>query len=181
MRRRVRRGAAVALVAAALAVTSQAGAVEREHQIGLELGVPMLVVQQGSSNNTLTGGTFGLHYTYGISDAINLVADGGTSLLPFGANSLATTSNVDLGLAYVLDVLRWVPWGAAEVGGYYLTGNAVGGTQVLPGVALAIGVDYRFDRSWAAGIELREHLLFTDSTFPSFTQGLLRVGYTWGW
>ena len=48
--------------------------------------------------------------------------------------------------------------------------------------ALAIGVDYRFDRSWAAGIVLRQHMLFTDaSVFPSFTQGLLRVGYTWGW
>ncbi len=177
----MRVGVRLAVVAGALAVTGRAGAVEREHQIGLELGIPMLVVQQGSGTNTLTGGSFGLHYTYGITDAINLVADGGSSLMPFGASATATTTNVDVGLAYVLDVLRWVPWGAAEAGGYALTGRSVGGTQVLPGVALALGVDYRFDRSWAAGIELREHLLFTDSTFPSFTQGLLRVGYTWGW
>jgi hypothetical protein len=177
----MRRGAALATVAAALAVAGRADAVEREHQIGLELGVPILVVQ-GNSTSTLTGAGFGLHYTYGITDAINLVADGGASLMPFGANSLSTMSNVDLGLAYVLDVLRWVPWGAAEVGGYALTGNPVGGTQILPGVALAIGLDYRLDRSWAAGIVLRQHMLFTDvSTFPSFTQGLLRVGYTWGW
>ncbi len=102
--------------------------------------------------------------------------------MPFGANALSTVSNVDVGLAYVLDVLRWVPWGAVELGGYALTGNPVGGSQVLPGAAIALGLDYRFDRSWAAGIVLRQHLLFTDtSTFPSFTQGLLRVGYTWGW
>jgi hypothetical protein len=177
----MRRWVGLAVVAAALAATGSARAVEREHQIGLELGVPMLVVQ-GSSTNTLTGGGFGVHYTYGITDAINLVADGGASLMPWGAPSLATMSNVDLGLAYVLDVLRWVPWGAVEAGGYALTGNAVGGTQVLPGFALALGCDYRFDRSWAVGIVLRQHMLFTDmSTFPSFTQGLIRVGYTWGW
>jgi len=171
----------LALVVAAVAVSGRAHAVERENQIGLELGVPVLVVQ-GNSTNTLTGGSFGLHYTYGITDAVNLVADGGTSLMPWGANSLSTTSNLDVGVAYVLDVLRWVPWGAVEAGGYALTGNPVGGTQILPGFALAVGLDYRFDRSWAAGIVLRQHMLFTDaSAFPSFTQGLLRVGYTWGW
>jgi hypothetical protein len=171
----------LAIVAASLAAAGSAGAVEREHQIGLELGVPMLVVQN-SSTSTLTGGGFGLHYTYGISDAINLVADGGASLMPFGASSPSTMSNVDVGLAYVLDVLQWVPWGAVELGGYALTGSPVGGTQVLPGAAIALGLDYRFDRSWAAGIVLRQHMLFTDaSTFPSLTQGLLRIGYTWGW
>jgi hypothetical protein len=173
--------AGLAIVVAGLAAAGSAHAVEREHQIGLELGVPMLVVQNRSTS-TLTGGGFGLHYTYGISDAINLVADGGASLMPIGASSLSTMSNVDVGLAYVLDVLRWVPWGAVELGGYALTGNPVGGTQVLPGAAIALGLDYRFDRSWAAGIVLRQHMLFTDaSAFPSFTQGLLRVGYTWGW
>jgi hypothetical protein len=177
-----RRGiAGLAVIAAAFALPVSARAVEREHQIGLELGVPMLVVQTRSTS-TLTGAGLGLHYTYGISDAINLVADGGSSLMPFGASALSTVSNVDVGLAYVLDVLRWVPWGAVELGGYALTGNSVGGTQVLPGAAIALGLDYRFDRSWAAGIVLRQHLLFTDSSaFPSFTQGLLRVGYTWGW
>ena len=82
----------------------------------------------------------------------------------------------------MLDVLRWVPWGAAEAGGYGLSGAPIGGTQVLPGFALAVGCDYRFDRSWAAGIVLRQHMLFTDANnIPSFTQALLRVGYTFGW
>jgi hypothetical protein len=170
-------GVALAVVAGA----GTAGAVEREHQIGLEAGVPMLVVQ-GTHSATLAGGGLGVHYTYGITDAINLVADAGWSALPLGGRSLSTMSNVNLGVAYVLDVLRWVPWGAVEAGGYALTGDPVGGTQVLPGFALALGCDYRFDRSWAAGIVLRQHMLFTDaSTFPSLTQALLRVGYTWGW
>ncbi len=125
------RRAGLAIVAAAVAVSARAHAVERENQLGLELGVPMLVVQ-GKSTNTLSGGSFGLHYTYGITDAVNLVADGGTSLMPWGASSLSTTSNLDVGVAYVLDVLRWVPWGAVEAGGYALTGDPVGGTQNPP-------------------------------------------------
>ena len=177
----MRRWPALAVVLAALLSAGRAAAVERESQIGLELGAPMLVVQRGHSS-TLTGAGLGLHYTYGISDAINLVADAGSAILPLGASSLTTLSNANLGLAYVLDVLRWVPWGAAELGGYAFTGSAVGGTQILPGVALALGLDYRFDRSWAAGVMLRQHMLLTDlSEFPSYTQALLRVGYTWGW
>jgi hypothetical protein len=179
---------ALAVGVAALVVPGRAGAVEREHQVGLELGIPMLVVQRASSA-TLAGAGLGVHYTYGLSDAINLVADAGWAAMPIGASSLTTLSNVNLGLAYVLDVLRWVPWGAAELGGYALTGDPVGGTQVLPGVALAVGLDYRFDRSWATGVVLRQHMLFTDApgfsfspgTFPSLTQALVRVGYTWGW
>lgn len=171
---------AVATLALGILWAGRAGAVEQEHQVGLELGVPMLVVNQPQAVNLL-GGSAGLHYTYGITDAINLVGDVGWSPL-VGASSFSHVTNFNVGLAYVLDVLRWVPWGAAEAGGYGLSGAPIGGTQVLPGFALAVGCDYRFDRSWAAGIVLRQHMLFTDANnIPSFTQALLRVGYTFGW
>ncbi len=172
--------AAAAGVVALSAVATPAGAVEHEHQLGVDLGVPLLVTQS-SSTSTAAGGSLGLHYSYGLTDAWNLVGDGGTSLMPLGVGSLVTGSQVDVGLAYVLDVLRWIPWGSAEVGGYVLTGGP-GGTQVLPGVALTVGLDYRIDRSWAVGFMLREHLLVTDAaTYPSFVQGLGRFTYTWGW
>jgi hypothetical protein len=175
------RAALAALVAvAATSVSTSAGAVEREHQVGLELGVPMLVVK-GDKNTVASGASAGLHYTYGLSDAFNFVADADSGVLFLGIPKPATLTHADVGLAYVLDVLRWVPWGSAEVGGYGITGSSVGGT-FLPGAALAVGLDYRFDRSWAAGIVVREHLFFTNiNLFPSLTEGFLRVGYTWGW
>jgi hypothetical protein len=177
----MRRAGVVALLAASLAVTGRAGAVEREHQIGLDAGMPLLLVQR-SSSTMLSGASLGLHYTYGLSDAFNLIADGGTSLLFAGRSSMPTLSNVDVGVAYVLDVLTWVPWAGLEAGGYALTSDPGGGTTVFPGAALALGVDYRFSRSWAAGVVLRQHWLFTrQSDLPSFSQGLLRVEYTWGW
>jgi hypothetical protein len=45
-----------------------------------------------------------------------------------------------------------------------------------------VGLDYRFTRSFSAGLMLREHFLFTEmSTYTSFTQALARVEYVWGW
>lgn len=175
------RAAGAALVAVAVATAAgSASAVERENQVGLELGVPMLVVH-GNKNTVASGTSAGLHYTYGISDAFNLVADADSGVLFLGVPKPATLTHGNVGIAYVLDVLRWVPWGSAEIGGYGITGSSVGGT-FLPGAALAIGLDYRFDRSWAAGVVVREHLFFTNiSLFPSLTEGFLRVGYTWGW
>ncbi|HEX8794605.1 MAG TPA: hypothetical protein VF765_26850 [Polyangiaceae bacterium] len=158
-----------------------ATAVEREHQIGLEVGAPMLVLHQ-NKNTVASGISGGLHYTYGLSDAFNLVADADSGVLFLGVPKPATLTHGDVGLAYVLDVLRWVPWASAEVGGYGLTGASVGGGTFLPGAAVAVGLDYRFDRSWAAGIVVREHIFFTNiNQFPSLTEGFLRVGYTWGW
>ena len=171
----------IAVLATSVAVTGRAHAVEREHKIGLDVGVPLLVVQQ-SSPVVVSGTSFGLHYSYGLSDAFNLLADGGTSLLFAGTPSMATVSNVNVGIGYVLDVLSWVPWAGIEAGGYAMTADPAGGTQVFPGASLSLGVDYRFSRSWAAGIVLRQHLLFTrDSTLPSFSQGFARIEYTWGW
>lgn len=175
------RAALAALVAvAATSVSWSASAVERENQIGLELGVPMLVVH-GNPSTVASGTSLGLHYTYGLSDAFNFVADADSGVLFLGVPTPATLTHADVGLAYVLDVLRWVPWGSAEVGGYGLTGKSIGGT-FLPGAALAVGLDYRFDRSWAAGVVIREHLFVTNiNLFPSLTEGFVRVGYTWGW
>jgi hypothetical protein len=192
----MKRGAALAVAVAVVALEAPAGAVERENAIGVDLGGAMFVVADKS--NPDIGGSVGLHYTYGLSDAFNLVADAGWSLVALNETLTDPTTphtrptnvtNVNAGVAYVLDVLQWVPWGALELGGYALQGGTIGGVQVLPGAALAVGLDYRLNRSWAIGVELREHILFTEqlgisvgnSTYPSFTQALLRGEYVWGW
>jgi hypothetical protein len=183
------RGAAAALLAALLALVRPAGAVERENAIGIDAGGAILVVAQKHSQDV--GASAGLHYTYGLSDAFNLVADAGWSLVALNEgltdpttprNRPTNVTHADVGLAYVLDVLRWVPWGALEIGGYALDGGTLDSVKVLPGAAVAVGLDYRLNRSWSVGGSGREHLLFTDmSTYPSFLQLLARVEYVWGW
>ena len=183
------RGVALALAVASLVLAAPARAVEREHALGVNAGGAILMVADKSSPDI--GGSVGVHYTYGLSDAFNLVADAGWSLVALNEKLTDPTTphtrptnltNADVGVAYVLDVLQWVPWGALEAGGYALQGGTIDGVKLLPGVAIAVGLDYRLNRSWAIGVTAREHLLIPDtSTYPSFLQGLVRFQYVWGW
>jgi len=185
----MRHGLALALAVASFVLAAPASAVEREHALGVDAGGAIFMVNDKSSPDI--GGSAGVHYTYGLTDAFNLVADAGWSLVALNETLTDPTTprtrptnvtNVDVGLAYVLDVLQWVPWGALEIGGYALQGGTIEGVKALPGAAIAVGLDYRLNRSWAIGVTAREHLLFTEmSTYPSFLQGLFRFQYVWGW
>jgi hypothetical protein len=182
------RAAAVAVVLALAALPATARAVEREHAIGIDLGPAVLAVADKGSADV--GGTAGLHYSYGLSDAFNLVADANASLVALNEGGDSSTPRTrptmlfgaNAGLAYVLDVLRWVPWGALEIGGYAMNGGTIDGVHWLPGAVIALGLDYRLTRSWAVGAVLRQTMFFTEmSTYPSFTQVLGRFEYVWGW
>ncbi|HEY6458681.1 MAG TPA: hypothetical protein VIY73_00980, partial [Polyangiaceae bacterium] len=71
--------APAALVLAVAAASPAAWAVERENAIGADPTATMIKVSDKSSPDV--GGGVGLHYTYGITDAFNFVADGGWSLV----------------------------------------------------------------------------------------------------
>ncbi len=185
----MKRVAAVAAGAlAAACMGANAGAVEREHHLGLDAGGAVLVVKDKSSADA--GGGAGAHWTYGLSDAFNLMAEGAWSLVALDESVKGPTTprtrptsvtNIDLGVGYVLDVLRWVPYAGLLVGGYAFAGGTMKAARLLPGAALAVGLDYRLGRSWAAGLAVRQHVVTDASTYPSFTQVLARFEYTWGW
>jgi hypothetical protein len=182
----VRRVVGVGVVLAGVALAGRAGAVEHESSLGVEVGPAILVISDKSSPDV--GATFGLHYTYGLSDAFNLVGHAGWSLVALNAADPSAppthptnVTNVDAGLAYVLDVLQWVPWISLEVGGYALQGGTIGGVKLEAGGALGLGLDYRLNRSWSVGVDVHQHLLLDMSTYPSFTQAMVRFEYVWGW
>ena len=187
-------GWAAAAIAAVLAtLASPAGAVERENHLGAELGCAILVVKDKSTPEV--GAGIGAHYTHGITDSFNLMVEGAWSLVALDETRNAKTpathpawmANADVGVGYVLDILRWVPYFGVLVGGYGLAGGSMSGAKVFPGVDLALGLDYRFGRALIAGIALRQHMLVDFSepafseTYPSFTQAFARVEYSWGW
>ena len=173
---------------ASTALAQSAGAVEREHHLGGDVGGSVLVI--GNKSTPDVGGGVGAHWKYGLSDDLDLMAEGAWSLVAPGQTGGPRTpgtypawvANADVGVGYVLDVLRWVPYVGVLAGGYALAGGTVDGAKVLPGGAVALGLDYRFDRHLAGGVAVREHVLFTQiSTYPSFMQAFARVEYTWGW
>ena len=174
----MRLAAAAACALIAIVFADSAAAVEHENHLGVDVGGNALVIGGAGSD---TGVSLGAHWIYGLTDQFDLLVEGAWSLETFGGHA-GSLANLDAGVSYVLDVLRWVPYAGLLVGGYELLGSEIGGPKLLPGGALALGLDYRFNRELAAGVAVREHMLFTEvSTYPSFIQVFARVEYTFGW
>lgn len=177
--------AAVCLGAALGGSASPVHAVERENHLGAGIGPGFF----DASGSAPIGGGVEAHYTYGLSDAFDLLAEGSWSTARFGGGgspaartrpSWVFTGGV--GATYVFDVLQWVPYAGILVEAATLSGGPLGRTKVLPDAVLAVGLDYRLGPSWAVGVAARQHMFFTEaSTYPSDTQVLARFEYTWGW
>ncbi len=183
-----RGGVAVLAFAACVGFVVPAAAVERENHVGVDLGASMLVVSDKSSPDV--GPALGAHWTYGLSDAFDLMVEGSWSLLALHENVTSKSTprdrpgwgaNANVGVAYVFDVLSWVPYAGLLLGGYTFGGGTLDGSRLLVGFDVALGVDYRFTRSLCAGVSARQHMLSDVPEYPSYTQLFARLEYTWGW
>ncbi len=134
------------------------------------------------------GVNLGLHYTYGLWDAVNFVVEADASAFPLGtapknpAPEPAVVATGGVGLMYVFDVLRWVPYAGGIAGVGYFGGGYLSQSLVIPDAQLAVGVDYELTRSWTVGAAYRQHFLLTQmNTYPELTSVGLRFEYVWGW
>jgi opacity protein-like surface antigen len=176
---------AILACACTLAAAQSASAYERQQHFGLAGGG---VLSDTDSAKTRAGIDLGLHYTYGVTDAFNFVAEVGAAALtaqdvskaPPPQPGMVATGGV--GATYVFDVVRWVPYAGALIGPAYFANARVTHPFWTPDAQLAVGLDYELSRSWAVGVEYRQHLFFTKmSTYPEFTTLGLRFEYVWGW
>jgi opacity protein-like surface antigen len=179
----VRAGVCCAL--AALAAAPGAAAFERQQNLGVQAGATFLGTQGAG---TAPGLDLGLHYTYGLSDAFLFVVEADASAFFPGTRpknpppepGVVTTGGV--GVMYIFDVLRWVPYAGAIVGAGYLGGGFLGSGVATPDAQLAVGVDYEISRSWAVGAAYRQHFFLTQmNEYPEMTTVGVRLQYVWGW
>ncbi len=179
-----------ALTVAALLGSPAADAVEREHQVGIDAQFVSLKVANTATSNL--GGGFGAHYSYGLTDQFNLMAEGGFALHVVepevekdkGAapQQPKTIGHMGVGVGYVFDVLSWVPYIGLLGTGYWLGGGTRTDAGPAGGLAAALGIDYRASRKLAIGLAARQHFILSDfGTYPSWTSVGLRLSYTWGW
>jgi hypothetical protein len=177
-----------ALVLASTLAAAPALAVEHEHHLGVDVGGNMLVIGDKSTNDY--GATFMAHYTYGITDAFDLMVEAQYSQVALGQTAdgphtphdyPSWIANANVGIGYVFDVLTWIPYAGLLVGGYDLSGGTISGMKFLPGAEIALGLDYRLSPGLVVGVAGRQHLLAETKTYPSFTQLMARVEFTWGW
>jgi hypothetical protein len=157
---------------------------EHQHELGVDVGSSILTIADKATPDV--GAGFGVHYGYGITDQFALSAEVHYSVLALGVfptdppTHPATMWNANLGLEYIVDVMRWIPYLGASIGGYLMQGGTVG-NFMLPGAQLAVGLDYLMTSRWAVGFEGSEHFLFTDmSLYTSYTTAIARTMFLFG-
>ncbi|AKU95783.1 hypothetical protein AKJ09_02447 [Labilithrix luteola] len=180
---------AAGLVASVLLLAAgerEANAAENQHHLGLDPSLALLKVDGKSSMSV--GGGLAVHYTYGLSDQFNLMAEVGSAIVGSGKDSPdtprtspSTVSHAGVGIGYVIDVIQWVPYIGALGAGYWLAGGTLDNSVYAAGLELAVGLDYQFSRHFAVGVGARQHLIATKLTdYPSYTTIFARVEYAWG-
>lgn len=138
-----------------------------------------------------TGFGAALHYAYGLSDQWNLTVGGSWVLVAADQKQDQPTSphtrpasvyQAGVGVSYVIDILRWVPWIGVEGGACVLTGGTLDRALVVPDLSAGLGVDYQLTRTIAIGVTGREHLMISKlDTYPTYLTAVLRLEVMWGY
>ncbi len=172
-----------------VATSSEAEAYERQWQLGAGLGYSLLMTESGTpaTPSSLHGAGLNLSVTYGLNDSINLLGQVDVSAHPGGAPVIM--SGASIGAAYVLDVLRWVPWVGLTAGGYSVTAldpcvttNDVSCTSFRLGLSPVAGLDYQVNRSFSIGATGRYGLLIgSQGTVDHSISAFVRAQYIWGY
>jgi hypothetical protein len=170
-----------ALALTALLAPSRSDAFERQWHAGASVGYALL--GDGGTYPGL-GGSF--HVAYGLTDAFNAIVELNTASHPGGDLMILGAS---VGATYVVDILEWVPYVGAMVGGYdAVLLRSCGGAgepscqDVKLGVSVPFGLDYMFTRSFAAGFAGKYTLLLPGADGPgSYFTAFARAEYIWGY
>jgi hypothetical protein len=127
------------------------------------------------------GGTLGFTYEHAISSDFSLRGDGAFGLFRGGATKDQSPTSyaglVDAGVTFRFDVLKYVPYAFAGLGGVYSGGGPL--DHGLEGVlVIGGGLDFLASRDRSYGLEARLASFGGDVTI--FTLGL-RATYRWGY
>src|SRR5262245_213579 len=110
---RLARLVALAFSLIALLAPATAEAYERQWHAGGSFGYGMLV----ANDETVHGLGGGLHLTYGLNDVFNAMVQVDFTGYPGGELVIGSAAG---GIAYVIDILEWVPYVGLMVGGYQI-------------------------------------------------------------
>jgi len=175
----MRRAALVLGVGLALGLSAlprAAHAFEREWHLGLGAGV-------SNGKGLALSPALAAYAAYGLSDVFDARVELTARGYHLGSEQNPNALSAMVGVAYKLDVLRWVPWAGVYAG--YLTfldappaTSAFARNDVLLG--LGLGLDYAFTRKFGAGVTLHFDDAIGQPNARTF-DALLRAEYRWGW
>ena len=180
----------LAVLFSMIAWSSKADAYERQWQASLGLGYAHLSNGGGTAVQLASLPGFGasLGLSYGVNDALNIIGHADFSMHPGDTSVLVGGGGV--GIAYVLDIVQWVPWLGLTAGAYGVSiGEPCVSNVSVPcttgrfGLSLPFGLDYQLSRSFSLGAGGRYGLLLfgnqnkLDQTISVFA----RAQYIWGY
>lgn len=166
----------VGLSAALGGASRPARAFEREWHLGAGAGV-------SNGNGLSLAPAVSAYAAYGLSDVFDARLELTARGYHVGSEQNPNALSAMAGVAYKLDVLRWVPWAAVYAG--YTTFLSEPRQELSfarrdAALALGLGLDYGFSRSWGAGVTLRFDQALAANSASTF-DALLRAEYRWGW
>ncbi len=162
---------ATAAVAAFLAVAGPASAGEDDRSLSLSLSYATYAIPDHSPK----GAVLGVDYERGFSEALAVRVSGGTGAY-YEDSSASYTGHLVVGMTYLFDVLKYVPYINGGVGGIVIAGGDTD-THFAPLVEVGVGLEILHSRTFSYGAILRFESQIKETHF--FTGGL-RITWRWG-
>lgn len=162
--------AAFAVLVALAAAPAPVLAADGESALSLSLGYATYIQPEYNPH----GGALGMAYERGFSDALSWRISGGAGA--YYRDDLTYSGHLTAGLTYLFDVLKYVPYVNAGLGGIVIAGGDRG-VDVKPLIELGAGLDILRSRTSSYGVYVRFETLLQETSF--FTAGA-RVTWRWG-
>jgi hypothetical protein len=181
----MRRHLPCALMAIAAALLGRpARAFENQWHLGAEIGGAKLLGEELGF-----GPRAGAYAAYGLSDVFDARFGAGAFLASRNAIETFAAADVraasaELGLAYKLDVIEWIPY-AAALAGVAWTNVAPEGTSSVtewaPALGVELGLDYAVSRELGLGLHYRAEAWLGAGAVDGAMSLSLAAEYRWGW
>ena len=166
----------VGLTLASLAAPRPARAFERQWHLGAGAGI-------ADGKGLSVSPALAAYAAYGLSDVFDARLELTARGYQLGSERNPSALSAMAGVAYKLDVLRWVPWAGVYAGYLAFLDTPPKGSPFKQGdvaLGLGLGLDYGISRQLGVGVTLRFDEALSHSSTSNF-DALLRAEYRWGW
>lgn len=151
--------------------TERARAYEDQASLDLAVGGTLTA---GAETLAQGGPEVSVGATFGLSDLFLLRGQLGYAPL-FESGTVQQTGRARVEAAYLLDVLKVVPFFGLGANLWLYRGIQDDAFQVRPGGHLLVGLDYLWSRTWTLGLDVRVGLVLEPSHVASVTEAQLRL------
>lgn len=170
------RSYAILIGAVCVLAPSRASAFDNQWHAGVKGGLAFL-------DDRNVGPAAGLHGAYGLSDMFDAELEVTASRSTGDPGPATEILSASAGLAYKVDILRWIPY-VGVLGGYYYFGGAPGPngeSGSTPGMSFQVGLDYLLSRDIALSLDFRPHFSFKDEFYSPLRTLMLGAEFRFGY